>query len=124
LRPTKLDEALGIGSSLTGLANNSALPSPFEAEAEDYFRYSSTNTRAITTNPNPSPNPPGVYFSYNGGSANVAQFNQDNNNGDRNDWIFTWLPRGRRIMFDAIGCQNQAVPVGTAPEVIVLNSLG
>jgi hypothetical protein len=46
----ELDEALGIGSALTGLANNALNPTSFEPE--DYFRYSSTaGVRSITTSP-------------------------------------------------------------------------
>ena len=119
----ELDEALGIGSSLTGIANNTAImSSSFEAEAEDYFRYSATNTRAITTNPAAF-----VYFSYNGGATNVARFNQDNTNfEDRNDWIYGnfGCPASPAYVQDGLVCSNQAVPVGSGPEVIVLNTLG
>ena len=120
----ELDEAIGIGSALTGLANNASVASNTNFEAEDYYRYSANGTRAVNTNPNAN-----VYFSYNGGATNVARFNQDNNAGgnsfaDRNDWYFSGCPATTVYTQNAIGCPNQAVPVGTGPETIVLNALG
>ena len=121
----ELDEALGVNSSLTGLNDNSAIPSNTDFGGEDYFRYSAVATRSITTSPSAV-----AYFSYNGGTTNVAQFNQENNDGDRNDWVYadnTCPPQapGPYIQ-DAIGCPDEAVAVGQAgsPEIIVLSSLG
>jgi hypothetical protein len=123
----ELDEGLCIGSALTGLANNAPVPSSL-FEPEDYFRYSAPGTRDITTNPSAV-----VYFSYDGGSTNVAQFNQTystlNDNGlDRNDWIYgnAGCPAATPHIQDAIECSGQAEPVGQAgsPEVIVLSALG
>jgi hypothetical protein len=135
----ELDEALAIGSALTNLANNAALPGN-DYEFEDYFRYSANGTRSITTSPTAF-----VYFSYNSGAANVARFNQDNNAGDntsadRNDWIYgndstyngSYTPGtcpavspGPYIQ-DAITCPDEAVAIGQvgSPEWIVLTSLG
>jgi sugar lactone lactonase YvrE len=120
----ELDEGLGIGSALTGLANNAALPSDYVAE--DYFRYGAAGTRAITTNPSAF-----VYFSYDGGNTNVAQFNQaysalGDSDLDRNDWIYgnAGCPAATPHVQDAIICDDQAVPVGTAPEITVLSALG
>ena len=126
----ELDEGLCIGSVLTGLANNAALPTN-DYYPEDYFRYSAApGTLDITTNPNAD-----VYFSYDGGSSDVAQFNQAYAAGgasdlDRNDWIYGNFgcpaeAPGPYIQ-DAIGCPDEAVAVGQAgsPEVIVLQSLG
>jgi uncharacterized protein (TIGR03437 family) len=125
----ELDEALGIGSALTGLQNNAPVPKDFYF-AEDYFRYSASATRDITTNPSAV-----VYFSYNNGKTNVAQFNQEysaagDTNLDRNDWSYgdSGCPAkspGPYIQ-DAIGCPGVAIPVAQAgsPEVIVLNTLG
>ena len=119
----ELDEALGISSALTGVANNASLPKDHYA-AEDYFRYSAMGARAITTSPSAF-----VYFSYNGGATNVAQFNQDNGGGDRNDWIYgnscPGTPPGPYIQ-DAVLCSQPVVPIGqtSSPEVIVLSTLG
>jgi sugar lactone lactonase YvrE len=121
----ELDEALGIGSALTGLADNAAIPTD-DYVPEDYFRYSAVGVRAITTNPNAF-----VYFSYNGGNTNVAQFNQaysaQGDFGlDRNDWIYGnfGCPAGTVYVQDAISCYGQAVPVGSGPEITVLSTLG
>jgi hypothetical protein len=121
----ELDEALGIGSALTGLSDNAAVPGGDYA-AEDYFRFSASGTRAITTNPNAT-----VYFSYNGGSANVAQFNQSysaqgDTDLDRNDWIYGnfGCPSATTYVQDAIACEGQAVAIGSGPEIIVLSALG
>jgi hypothetical protein len=133
----ELDEALGIGSALTGIPNNAAPPACASKgtsgtcyEAEDFFRYSAPGTRDLTTDPTAV-----VYFSYNGGTTSVAQFNQDNNAGggagaDRNDWIYgnggcPAAAPGPYIQ-DAIGCPNEAIAVGQAgsPEFIALDTLG
>ncbi len=120
----ELDEGLGIGSALTGLADNAALPAGYAAE--DYFRYSAAGTRAITTNPSAI-----VYFSYDGGVTNVAQFNQANvalgiTGLDRNDWVYGnyGCPAAPVYIQDAIACYGQAVPVGSGPEIAVLKTLG
>ena len=47
----ELDESLGIGSLLTSLNNYAILPAD-GYNSEDYFRYSATGARSITTNPN------------------------------------------------------------------------
>ena len=121
----ELDEGLGIGSALTGLLNNASVPSGDYA-AEDYFRYSAASTRDITTSPNAI-----VYFSYDGGNTNLAQFNQaysaeGDSDLDRNDWVYGdfGCPAATAHIQDAIICDGQVVPVGTGPEITVLNALG
>jgi sugar lactone lactonase YvrE len=121
----ELDEGLGIGSALTGLADNAALPGGDYA-AEDYFRYSAAGTRGISTNPTAV-----VYFSYDGGTTNVAQFNQayaaeGDSDLDRNDWIYgdNGCPSAIVYIQDAIACYGQAAPIGTGPEIIVFKSMG
>jgi hypothetical protein len=120
----ELDEGLGVGSTLTGIANNGTLPTFFEPE--DYFRYNSTGSRSITTNPAAN-----VFFSYNG-ITDVAQFNQDNNAGgnvtaDRNDWIYgnAGCPPSKAFVQNAIGCPGEIDPYGPGtPEFAVLETLG
>ena len=121
----ELDEALGIGSALTGLADNAAIPSDGYV-AEDYFRYSAPGTRAITTNPAAV-----VYFSYDAGNTNVAQFNQaysalGDSDLDRNDWIYGNIgcPSATVHVQDAILCLGQAAAIGSGPEITVLSTLG
>jgi hypothetical protein len=112
----ELDEALGVGSTLTGLADNAALPTDFAAE--DYFRYNSSGQRDVTTDPTQS-----VYFSYNG-STDVAQFNQANGNGDRNDWAYGCGSPGPLVQ-DASGCPGVTIQyTSSSPEATVLQTLG
>ncbi len=121
----ELNEALGIGSALTGLEDGAPVPSDHYSP-EDYFRYSTAGTRSVTTNPGAS-----VYFSYNGGIAHVASFNQNysalgDTDLDRNDWLYgnSGCPAATPHIQDAILCDGQTVAIGTGPEIIVLNALG
>ena len=110
----ELDEALGIGSTLTGLANNAALPAN-NFEAEDFFRYGvAGGPRLESTNPLAN-----VFFSTDG-TVLGTQFNQDNGNGDRNDWIL----HGPPLVQDYARGTGTATPIGTAPETTVLQTLG
>ncbi len=128
----ELDEALGIGSALTHIVNNGALPASFEPE--DYFRYSSTpGVRSITTSPTAA-----VFFSYNG-TTDVAQFNQNDaacghagspsDFVDRNDWINGIGPPctapATPLVQDAISFPGQVAAYGVgSPEFTVLQTLG
>jgi hypothetical protein len=122
----ELNEVLGIGSALTGLANNGAIPTG-DFAAEDYFRYQTGATsRDITLNPNAN-----VSFSYDGGKSDVAQFNQNNNFGDRNDWIYGngSSPPSTPFVQDAREFSGQVAPAltssaGQTPESTVLGVLG
>lgn len=121
----ELDEGLAIGSALTGLADNAPLPGA-NYSAEDYFRYSAAGTRGISTNPSAV-----VYFSYDGGTTNVAQFNQafsaaGDSDLDRNDWVYgnNGCPSAVVYIQDAIACYGQAAPIGVGPEIIVFKSMG
>lgn len=123
----ELDEALGIGSALTDIANNGALPTSFEPE--DFFRYSSTpNVRSITTSPTAN-----VFFSYNG-TTDVQMFNQNNTacgntTADRDDWINEpnsgcTAPATPHVQ-DAVGFPGQVAVYGPgSPEFIALETLG
>ena len=123
----ELDEALGIGSALTGIANNGAVPGSFEPE--DLFRYSSTpNVRSITTSPTAN-----VFFSYDG-TTDVQMFNQNNTacgntTADRNDWINEpnsgcVAPATPHVQ-DAVGFPGQVATYGFgSPEFAALETLG
>jgi hypothetical protein len=120
----ELNEALAIGSSLTGLANNAALPTRYEAE--DFFRFSSAGVRLPSTNPADA-----VYFTYDPTLAVYPdRFNQDNANGDRNDWIWGNFggPAATVEVQNAIGYTGQVAPLlannPTNPEFLVLSTLG
>jgi hypothetical protein len=122
----ELNEALGIGSALTNLPNNGTAPTD-DFAAEDYFRYQTGSTsRDITLSPNAN-----VSFSYDGGKTDVAQFNQDNNFGDRNDWIYGngSAPPSSPFVQDAREFSGQVAPIltsagGQTPESTVLSVLG
>ena len=122
----ELNEALGIGSALSGLANNAAAPSN-SYQPQDFFRFDSAGNRLVTTDPNAA-----VYFSYDGATL-VAQFNQDstakgNTAADRNDWCYGngTCPDSPAYVQNAIDYPNTTAPglgQGT-PEAIVLRTLG
>lgn len=109
----ELNEALGIGSRLTGVANNEAVPSDF-FEAEDYFRYGLGGTRLLSTDPAAQ-----VFFSFDGGQGLFGQFNQDADNGDRNDWLYTCS-----FVQDTNRCLNSVIAIGSPSEITVLQTLG
>jgi hypothetical protein len=121
----ELDEALGIGSALTGLLDYDPIPSDYY-EAQDYFRYSGAGARAITTDPSAV-----VYFSPDGGNTFVAEFNQAYSaqgatDLDRNDWIYGnfGCPASNPHVQDALACDAQPVAIGSGPEITVLYTLG
>ena len=74
----EIDEVLGIGSALTGLANGGAAPTG-AIWGEDLFRYTAAGTRSFDTNASTQ-----AYFSLDG-KIDLAQFNQ-HSPGDFNDW--------------------------------------
>jgi PEP-CTERM motif len=125
----ELNEALGIISALTGIANNGAIPADRYAP-EDFYRYDGNGNRSTTTNPNAT-----AYFTYNRDAAgtDVSGFNQDNNAGgnvtaDRNDWIYGnfGCPAATVEVQNAVGCRGQVGPLMNigSPEFIVLSTLG
>jgi hypothetical protein len=78
----EIDEALGFGSSLNGLANGA--PSPTGGVfPEDLFRYDQNGARSFDTNINTQ-----AFFSIDGGTTRLVQFNQTAG-GDFSDWFST-----------------------------------
>ncbi|HZK82373.1 MAG TPA: NF038122 family metalloprotease, partial [Humisphaera sp.] len=75
----EIDEALGIGSELSGSANNVANPTG-AIYGEDLYRYAAPGVRGFDTLVGST-----AYFSIDGGNTNLAQFNQLTG-GDFNDW--------------------------------------
>jgi autotransporter-associated beta strand protein len=79
----EMDEVLGIGgagSQLNAvLAGSNTLTGP--VGPLDLFRYSAASTRSYTTSPSVS-----SYFSFNGGTTDFVNFNQDDNKSDYADW--------------------------------------
>ncbi len=70
----EIDEVLGLGSALSGLAGGNPLP-------EDLFRYTVGGSRSFVTSGD------NAYFSIDGGATDLVRFNQGNNaGGDYGDW--------------------------------------
>jgi hypothetical protein len=111
----ELDEVLGIGSGLTDGSY------PTTPEAYDYFRYGAAGTRSWATGTGVT-----AYLSINGGTTNLANFNQ-NPNGDYNDWGNS-CPASNPLPQDAFACPNQVTTLMTGgspdPELIGLDALG
>lgn len=81
----EIDEVLGLGSALNGTTT------PTDPWPEDLFRWQSTGTRSYaantsTTNPCGS-GTPAAFFSIDGGTTDLDDFNNCNNGGDYGDWI-------------------------------------
>jgi hypothetical protein len=74
----EMDEALGLGSALNGLANGAAAPTG-PVDPQDLFRYDQNGNRSFTTSLSAT-----SFFSLDG-TTDLAQFNQ-NQNGDFGDW--------------------------------------
>ena len=68
----EIDEVMGLGSGLDGLANISA---------EDMFRYNGSGVRSYTSSTSAT-----SYFSLNG-TLNLIQFNQSGGGSDYGDWL-------------------------------------
>lgn len=76
----EIDEALGMGSALNNLTNNAPNPAG-PALNEDMFRYGTNNVRSLSTALATQ-----AFFSYDGGTNLLAQFNQTQG-GDFSDFI-------------------------------------
>jgi hypothetical protein len=74
----EIDEVLGSGSALTGLANGTAAPTG-PVFVQDCFRYTATGTRSFNTTLNDS-----AWFSIDG-TSRLAKYNQKFN-ADMSDW--------------------------------------
>jgi hypothetical protein len=79
----EIDEVLGLGSDLPGggFFDN---PAP-----EDLFRYDSSGNRSYTTN-----SAARAFFSIDGRTSDLAQFDNQNDGGDFGDWQSNPLPGG------------------------------
>jgi hypothetical protein len=105
----EIDEVIGLGSRL-GRPGNDLRP-------QDLFSWSSPGVRNISTSRT-------RYFSINGGSTNLVNFNQ-NPSGDLGDWASTSCPQARPYVQNAFFCPDQASDIAAAsPEVINLDVIG
>jgi hypothetical protein len=105
----EIDEILGLGSHL-GSSGSDLRP-------QDLFSWSSAGIRNRTSSGT-------RYFSINGGTTNIVNFNQ-NPNGDFGDWLSTACPQAQPYVQNAFACQGQYSDVAaTSPEGINLDVIG
>jgi FG-GAP-like repeat len=84
---------------------------------QDLFSWSSAGIRNRTSSGT-------RYFSINGGTTNIVNFNQ-NPNGDFGDWLSTACPQAQPYVQNAFACQGQYSDVAaTSPEGINLDVIG
>ncbi|HET9418158.1 MAG TPA: NF038122 family metalloprotease [Chthoniobacterales bacterium] len=105
----EMDEVIGLGSRLGGSSNN--------LRPQDLFSWSSPGVRNVS--------PRGTrYFSINGGSTNIVNFNQDSD-GDFGDWLSATCPQAHPYVQNAFACTGQFSDIApTSPEGINLDVIG
>jgi len=109
----EIDEVLGLGSSLPGIALGTIFP-------EDLFRYTSTGARSFTTN-----SAAVAFFSIDG-TTDLAQFDNQNDGGDFGDWQSNPLPGGAAPRVQDAFATAGAHPTLSlnSPETIALDVIG
>jgi hypothetical protein len=113
------DEILGTVSCVADVSSQavdfcgSGVPS-----AADLYRYASPGVRSLTTT-NPA------YFSYDGGTTDVANYNTALNGGDFGDWNLQYACAQNYIQ-DAFACPGSTGDITNdgGPEINLLNSVG
>jgi hypothetical protein len=106
----EMDEVLGLGSHLGSLHPENLCP-------PDLFSWSSFNVRNTES--------AGLrYFSIDGGSHNIVNFNQ-NAGGDFGDWQAEPCPQVQSYVQNVFGCTGQSPEIAaTSPEGINLDVIG
>jgi hypothetical protein len=105
----EMDEVIGLGSRL-GHGGGDLRP-------QDLFSWSSPGIRNLTSSGT-------RYFSINGGSTNIVNFNQDPS-GDFGDWLSTACPQAHPYVQNAFGCAGESSDVtASSPEGINLDVIG
>jgi hypothetical protein len=105
----EMGEVIGFGSRL-GTTGNDLRP-------QDLFSWSSAGHRNVSSTGT-------RYFSINGGSTNIVNFNQ-NSSGDFGDWLSTACPQAHPYVQNAFGCTGQSSDVAaTSPEGVNLDVIG
>ena len=109
----EINEVLGLGSGLDSVSTN-ATSTQGPIAPEDLFRFNQSGTRSYTTNSAAE-----AYFSINGGTTQLARFNQDST-GDFGDW---YSPGGQTPQVqDAFGTPGATPALGA--EITALNAIG
>jgi len=114
----EIDEVLGLGSALQGTTT------PVDPWAEDLFRWASPGVRSFAANTStthPCTSTPASFFSIDGGTTNVNQFNNCNNGGDYGDWITHAPSQVQDAFTNFSGSPSLNV---TSPEVRALDVIG
>ena len=114
----EIDEVLGLGSTLNGTTT------PADPWTEDLFRWASPGVRSFAANTsttNPCTSTPASFFSIDGGTTNLNDFNNCNNGGDYGDWI-THTPSQVQDAFTN-GSSSPSLSI-TSSEVRALDVIG
>jgi hypothetical protein len=105
----EMDEVIGLGSFLN-LSGSDLRP-------QDLFSWSSPGVRNLTSSGT-------RYFSINGGSTNIINFNQ-NSTRDFGDWLSEPCPQTHPYVQNSSGCAGQSSDIAaTSPEGINLDVIG
>jgi hypothetical protein len=117
----EIDEVLGLGSALNGTTTP---PVPW---TEDLFRWQpgppvarSYAANTSTTNPCGG-GTPAAFFSIDGGTTNVDDFNNCNNGGDYGDWITHTPSQVQDAFTNASAAASLSI---SSPEVRALDVIG
>jgi hypothetical protein len=114
----EINEVLGLGSALQG-TTTATDPWP-----EDLFRWASSGVRSFAANTsttNPCTSTPSSFFTIDGGTTNLNQFNNCNNGGDYGDWITHTPSQVQDAFTNFSGSPSLSV---TSPEVRALDVIG
>jgi hypothetical protein len=114
----EIDEILGLGSALQGTTT------PADPWPEDLFRWASSGVRSFATNPStthPCTSTPASFFSIDGATTDLNQFNNCNNGGDYGDWITHTPSQVQDAFTNFSGSPSLSV---TSPEVRALDVIG
>src|SRR4030095_10284864 len=105
----EMDEVIGLGSRLNGPGN--------DLRPQDLFSWSSASHRNISSSGT-------RYFSINGGSTNIVNFNQKSS-GDFGDCLSGPCPQEHPYVQNAFVCTGQSSDIAaTSPEGINLDVIG
>jgi hypothetical protein len=115
----EIDEVLGLGSALQGTTT------PADPWTEDLFRWANAGHRSFATNTSTT-HPCGsgtgaAFFSIDGGTTDLDDFNNCNNGGDYGDWITHTPSQVQDAFINGSGSPSLSV---TSPEVRALDVIG
>ena len=114
----EIDEVLGLGSALQGTTT------PTDPWTEDLFRWASPGVRSFAANTStthPCTSTAASFFSIDGGTTDLNDFNNCNNGGDYGDWITHTPSQVQDAFTNFSGAPSLSV---TSPEVRALDVIG